>query len=288
MSTAATGTLYIVATPIGHLQDLSPRAQQTLQQVKLIAAEDTRHSRPLLVHFSINTPLQALHEHNEQSATQALLQSLLNGDDIALISDAGTPLISDPGARLVSSAHAANIRISPIPGPSALIAALSVAGLGGDQFTFLGFLPPKTQARQHFLKDLTDTEHTLIFYEAPHRILDCFMDLIDIFGQQHEAVLVKELSKLFETVKRGSLLELQAWLKAESVHCKGEFVVLLAGTPQEQRSLDAQAEHVLRVLSQDLPLKQAARLASQITGLPKNTLYAQVLAWQQEARDDEH
>ncbi len=281
MPIAQTGCLYVVATPIGNLQDLSPRAQQVLQQVSLIAAEDTRHSRPLLAHFAIHTPLQALHEHNEQSVTQQLLQQLLKGEDIALISDAGTPLISDPGARLVSAAHAAQIRVSPLPGPNALIAALSAAGLPADQFMFLGFLPAKHQARVQALQALSDAQYTLVFYEAPHRILDCFADLCEVFGTQREAVLVKELSKIYETVKRGTLAELQAWLLEAAERCKGEFVVLLAGAPPALHQLDAQAERVLRVLAAALPLKQAAQLASQITGIAKNALYAQALTWQQ-------
>ncbi len=274
-----TGTLYVVATPIGNLQDFSPRAQSTLQQVALIAAEDTRHSRQLLNHFAIHTPLQALHEHNEQAVTQQLLQRLQAGEDIALISDAGTPLISDPGARLVSAAHQQQIPVSPIPGPSALITALSAAGFAADQFSFLGFLPSKSHARQQLLQKHTDLEHTLVFYEAPHRIQDCLADLCQVFGAQREAALAKELSKVFETIKRGSLEELQAWLNSKAEYRKGEFVVLLAGASKE-RELDAQAEQVLRLLLAELPIKQASRLASQISGLPKNALYAQALSWQ--------
>lgn len=273
------GTLYVVATPIGNLQDFSPRAQSILQQVKLIAAEDTRHSRQLLSHFAIHTPLLALHEHNEQTASQKLLQHLYAGDDIALISDAGTPLISDPGARLVSAAHQQQIPVSPIPGASALIAALSAVGFAADQFSFLGFLPPKSHARQQFLQKHREAPHTLVFYEAPHRIQDCVADLCLVFGAEREAALVKELSKVFETVKRGTLGELQNWLNSKAEYSKGEFVVLLAGVTIE-RELDVQTEQVLRVLLAELPIKQASRLASQITGLPKNALYAQALTWQ--------
>jgi len=276
------GTLYVVATPIGNLQDLSPRAQSTLQSVKLIAAEDTRHSRQLLAHFAIQTPLQALHEHNEQVAAQKLLQHLQAGEDIALISDAGTPLISDPGARLVSAAHQQQIPVSPIPGPSALIAALSAAGFPADQFSFLGFLPAKTNARQQFLQKHTEIGHTLVFYEAPHRIQECLADLCHVFGVQRKAALVKELSKVFETVKRGTLEELQTWLNSAAEYRKGEFVVLLEGSTKK-REFDAHAEHILRLLVAELPIKQASRLASQITGLSKNTLYAQALTWQQKS-----
>lgn len=270
-----TGTLYIVATPIGNLADFSPRAQATLRAVACIAAEDTRHSRPLLNHFGITTPLLALHEHNEREAAAGLLTRLHNGEDIALISDAGTPLVSDPGYRLVAEAHAAGVRVVPIPGPCAVSTALSAAGLPADRFVFEGFPPPKTQARRKHLQTLAAESRTLVFYEAPHRIAECVQDLAEVFGGAREAVLLKELTKFYETVRRGPLQDLLAWLQAAPEHSKGEFVLAVAGAPkaEEGEPIDPEALRILRILHQDLPLKQAAKLAAEITGIPKNKLY---------------
>ncbi|WP_103920052.1 16S rRNA (cytidine(1402)-2'-O)-methyltransferase, partial [Candidatus Venteria ishoeyi] len=222
----STACLYIVATPIGNLEDISQRALRILQHVALVAAEDTRHSRPLLLHFGINTPLRALHEHNEQQATQQLLQQLHQGDSIALISDAGTPLISDPGQRFVQAVHQAGIPVCPIPGASALICALSAAGFSADQFCFEGFLPAKAGTREQRLQVLQDETRTLVFYEAPHRIKACVKAMLLNFGAERPAALLKELTKLHETVYRGTLAEILRWLEAEAVHCKGEFILV--------------------------------------------------------------
>ncbi len=271
-------TLYVVATPIGNLQDFSPRAQSILKTVSLIAAEDTRHTKVLLNHFSIPTALQALHEHNEKQIATQLIKRLQQGEDIALVSDAGTPLISDPGYHLIQLAHESGIQVSPIPGASALISALSVSGLSADKFYFAGFLPSKAMARQQVLKDLATQPYTLAFYEAPHRIENCIHDMIEIFGAQRIAVLVKEISKIFETVKYGELIELLAWLQADVTHQKGEFVIIIKGMDSKvQAEIDADTQRLLTILLQELPLKKAAKLASQITGMSKNKLYQFIL-----------
>ena len=268
------GILYVVATPIGNLQDFSLRAQSILKTVDLIAAEDTRHTKVLLNHFAIATPLQSLHEHNEKHIAPQLIQRLQQGENIALVSDAGTPLISDPGHYLVQLAHEAGLNISPIPGASALISALSVSGLSADQFYFAGFLPPKATARQQRLQSLAAQTCTLAFYEAPHRILDSVTDMAQVFGEQRIGVLVKELTKVYETVKHGSLSELLAWLQAEPARQKGEFVVLIEGVDAKQQpEIDVETKQLLDILLQELPLKKAAKIASQITGISKNKLY---------------
>jgi len=274
MSINKEGILYVVATPIGNLQDLSQRAQTILREAELIVAEDTRHSRQLLAHFAINTPMQALHEHNERQFSESLIQRLQKGTRIALISDAGTPLISDPGFQLVKLAHLAHIRVVPIPGPSALISALSVAGLPTDRFIFEGFLPSKSSARQQRLHHLAVETRTLVFFEAPHRLLDCLEDMIVIFGTQRIAVLAKELTKLFETIYSDSLEGIKDWLNAEPIRQKGEFVLVVQGAllPDKQQ-INPEAERIFYLLRQELPQKQAARLASQITGVSQNTLY---------------
>ncbi|WP_353570238.1 16S rRNA (cytidine(1402)-2'-O)-methyltransferase [Candidatus Albibeggiatoa sp. nov. BB20] len=271
---SAVGILYVVATPIGNLQDFSSRAQSILKTVNLIAAEDTRHTKVLLNHFAISTALQSLHEHNEKHLAPQLIKRLQQGESIALVSDAGTPLISDPGHYLVQLAHEAGIAVSPIPGASSLICALSVSGLRADKFRFEGFLPAKSHARQQVLQSLISQPYTLAFYEAPHRIEDSIIDMISVFGEQRTAVLVKELSKVFETVKRGQLTDILAWLQADSVHKKGEFVILIEGVDDKiQPEIEAETQQLLTILLQELPLKKAAKLASQITGVSKNKLY---------------
>ncbi|HLA75016.1 MAG TPA: 16S rRNA (cytidine(1402)-2'-O)-methyltransferase [Gammaproteobacteria bacterium] len=268
------GILYIVATPIGNLQDMTPRAVQVLSEVQLIAAEDTRHSAKLLQHFGIKTPCLALHEHNEREASAALVQRLLAGDAIALISDAGTPLISDPGYHLVQAARAAGLRVVPIPGACALTSALSASGLPSDRFVFEGFLPARAAARRARLEELQHEPRTLIFYESPHRILECLDDLAQVFGAERPAVIARELSKLFETIHDGSLSALCAWLRSDVNQQKGEFVILVRGSMlSEQGEEDSEAERVLRILMAELPVKQAAALAAQITGRKKNALY---------------
>ena len=267
------GVLYIVATPIGNLEDISRRALQVLKAVTLIAAEDTRHSRKLLAHYGIEARLFALHEHNESFAADKLLKMLLAGDEVALVSDAGTPLISDPGFYLVRAARQAGIRVVPLPGPSACIAALSVAGLPTDRFVFEGFLPPRSAARSQRLSELATEKRTLVFYESSHRICESLQDMAEIMGSARQATVARELTKTIETIKDGSLAELVDWVQADSNQQKGEFVVILQGAPARSSEIDETVEQVLSVLLAELPLKQAASLAAKITGLPKNRLY---------------
>ena len=275
LSSQAFGTLYVVATPIGNLDDISARALRTLSEVVLIAAEDTRHSARLLQHFGIATPLQACHEHNEREHGGRFIGRLQAGDDVALISDAGTPLISDPGYHLVRQARAAGVRVVPIPGACALVAALSAAGLPSDRFIFEGFLPAKMAGRRTRLEMLREEPRTLIFYEAPHRILECIEDLCAIFGGERLAVLGRELTKTFETLKGLPLGELREWVAADSNQQRGECVLLVAGweAPQGDDQLSVEALRVLDLLLAELPLKRAAALAAEITGVRKNLLY---------------
>jgi 16S rRNA (cytidine1402-2'-O)-methyltransferase len=272
------GVLYVVATPIGNLQDISARAIATLKSVARIAAEDTRHSGKLLSHYGIDTPLVALHEHNEREMIPALLDRLAAGDDLALICDAGTPLVSDPGFCLVRAAREAGIRRVPVPGPAACMAALSVAGLPADHFVFEGFLPARAAARRRRLEELEGERRTLIFHESSHRIAECLADMAEIFGGDRPAVIARELTKVFETVEDGALSALLALLQADPHRQKGEFVVLVQGrAPAGESALDGASRQVLTVLMAELPLKQAAALAARITGLSRNTLYAEAL-----------
>jgi 16S rRNA (cytidine1402-2'-O)-methyltransferase len=285
MMTNRKGVLYVVATPIGNLQDISERAIATLKGVSRIAAEDTRHSARLLSHFGINTPMVALHEHNEREITPQLLDRLAAGDDLALISDAGTPLISDPGFCLVRAARTAGFRLVPVPGPAACIAALSVAGLPADHFVFEGFLPGRAAARRRRLEELARERRTLVFHESSHRIIECIADMAEILGGDRPAVVARELTKMFETIESGALGALLDWLQADSDQQKGEFVVLVQGCPAAGDGvLDESARQVLAVLVAELPLKQAASLAAKITGLARNELYAQALEMKKEAR----
>ncbi len=268
------GILYIVATPIGNLSDLSQRALEILSTVDFIAAEDTRHSQRLLQHYAINTPSRALHEHNEQQMAQQLLQKLQQGQHIALISDAGTPLISDPGAKLLQILHQQKITVIPIPGPCALIAALSVAGFSADKFVFEGFLPVKAHARLQRLQQLRAESRTLVFYEAPHRIQACVQTMVEVFGAQRLGALVKEISKCHETIFHAPLTEIAAWLAENPRHQKGEFVLVLAGAPAvDKQQLTVEAQQLLHRLLAYLSLKDASQLASEITGLSKKSLY---------------
>jgi 16S rRNA (cytidine1402-2'-O)-methyltransferase len=285
MMTNRKGVLYVVATPIGNLRDISERAIATLKSVSRIAAEDTRHSDRLLSHYGIATPVVALHEHNERDITPRLLELLAAGADLALISDAGTPLISDPGFRLVRAARAAGFRLVPVPGPAACIAALSVAGLPADHFVFEGFLPARASARRRRLEELRRESRTLVFHESSHRIAECLADMVEILGGERPAVIARELTKVFETIESGALAALLAWLQADPNQRKGEFVILVQGSPPAGDSaLDEATRHVLAVLAAELPLKQAATLAAKITGLPKNELYALALEMKQEDR----
>jgi len=273
------GVLYVVATPIGNLADMVPRAVETLQTVALIAAEDTRHSSRLLSHFDIKTPAVAYHDHSDEQRTEQLIKHLLGGDDLALISDAGTPLISDPGYRLVRQARQQGIQVVPIPGACALIAALSAAGLPSDRFAFEGFLPAKQGARVTQLQKLAKQTHTLIFYEAPHRILETLQDMEAVFGAEREVVIAREVSKTFETITSDKVASLVQWVAADTNQQRGEIVVLVHGAPKaETDELDAEAERTMQILLEDLPLKQAASLGAKLTGLKKNFLYQWALA----------
>ncbi|VAX11961.1 16S rRNA (cytidine(1402)-2'-O)-methyltransferase [hydrothermal vent metagenome] len=270
--------LYVVATPIGNLGDFSPRAVKILQRVDLIAVEDTRHSGRLLQHFAIHTPMQALHEHNERKLAEALLQKIESGQTLALISDAGTPLLSDPGYHLVRLVRKKGIRVIPVPGACAAITALSAAGLATDRFRFEGFLSAKSGARRQQLESLKQEIPTLLFYESPHRIEDSLRDMLAIFGEQRQAVLARELTKTFETIRSGTLVELSNWVAGDANQRKGEIVVLVEGAAiADPDDLDADAERVLKILLQDLPLKQAVGLATEITGVRKKKLYARGL-----------
>ncbi|PJK00473.1 16S rRNA (cytidine(1402)-2'-O)-methyltransferase [Lysobacteraceae bacterium NML91-0213] len=269
----ARGVLHVVATPIGNLADLSPRAQQVLRDVDAICAEDTRHTRALLAHFGIDTPALALHEHNEEALAGRVVARLLAGESLALVSDAGTPLVSDPGFRLVRAARQAGVRVSPVPGPSAVVAALSVAGLPSDRFAFEGFLPAKAAARRDTLARLAGEPRTLVFYESSHRIAETLADMRGAFGDDRPAALARELTKLFETVLDGSLAELQARVDADPNQRKGEFVVVVQGAGDDAGAQLAEGRRVYTLLSAQLPPSSAARLAAEITGAPRKALY---------------
>lgn len=272
--TDARPCLFVVATPIGNLGDMVPRAVETLQTVDLIACEDTRHSAHLLQHFGIKTPCVAYHDHSDQQRLQQLLDRLTSGQSIALISDAGTPLISDPGYALVKAVREAGFRVVPIPGASAVIAALSASGLASDSFIFEGFLPAKQQARIHHLQTLEQENRTLIFYEAPHRILDCLADMQRVFGPDRYAVIARELSKTFETIQGAPLAELHNWVASDSNQQRGEIVLLVEGSSKiASTEINAEQIRIMKILLEDLPVKQAAALGAKITGLKKNFLY---------------
>ena len=273
MSQIQPGLLWVVATPIGHREDFSMRAIETLRSVAVIAAEDTRHSRPLLMHYNINTPLVALHEHNERDVVDAIVRRLQGGESVALISDAGTPLISDPGFRLVRAARAAGIRCAPVPGPCAAIAGLSVAGLPSDRFVFEGFLPPKAAARRARLQELAGDARTLIFYESSHRVAESLADMRDVFGAAREGVLARELTKLFETVLGEPLGELAARVANDPDQQRGEHVILVAGRGEETDAREAEGRRIFALLREELPPAKAAKLAAAITGAPRKLLY---------------
>jgi 16S rRNA (cytidine1402-2'-O)-methyltransferase len=274
MAPGATGKLWVVATPIGNLDDLSPRAQHVLRDADLIACEDTRHSAALLKHCGIATRTFALHEHNERDASQDLVRRMLDGASIALISDAGTPLVSDPGFRLVRAAREAGIVVSPLPGPCAAIAALSAAGLPSDRFVFEGFLPAKSAARRARLEALRPEARTLIFYESSHRIVESLTDMRQVFGSARMAVLARELTKLFETVLDGTLEDLCARVATDANQQRGEFVLLIAGADEDADAARlAEGRRVFELLRSELPPSRAAKVASEITGAPRKALY---------------
>lgn len=265
--------LYIVATPIGNLQDITLRALDVLKSVDYIAAEDTRHSTLLLQNFAISTPTISLHEHNEYERTQKLLALLQDNQSVALISDAGTPLISDPGYILVHEARKLGIRIEPIPGPCAAIAALQASGLPTDRFLFAGFLPVKSAIRRKQLTDLAKESCTLIFYEAPHRIVEFLNELQQFFGAERETVIARELTKKFETIHGGKIAELIHWMQQDKNQQRGEFVVLVRGVKEKTTDHNLPAEHILKVLLTELSVKQAVDLATKITQGRRNELY---------------
>ena len=270
------GKLYVVATPIGNLDDISNRANKILSQVAWIAAEDTRHSSGLLQHLGIGTSLISYHEHNEQSRTRMLIEKLCQGESGALISDAGTPLISDPGYMLVAAAHEAKIPVIPIPGPCAFVAALCVAGLPTVKFSFEGFLPAKSQVRRKQLESLVDFPHTMIFYEAPHRLAALLEDCAEIFGLNRQATIVRELTKKFESVYKSDFQHLIAGLASGDIPQKGEFVLIVAGNTMEKHSMGEEEEEMRRVLAVLLPeisLKQAVQITVKLTGFAKNAVY---------------
>lgn len=273
------GTLYIVATPIGNLTDITAHAIDCLKNVDIIACEDTRTSGKLLNHFNITTKTIAYHDHNTDIQTDKLITVLQSGKNIALISDAGTPLISDPGFRLVKACHDNGIKVSPIAGACAAIMALSVAGLPSDKFYFYGFLPAKTAGRQSELTKLQDMTATLIFYEAPHRIVDCIADMIAVFGGEREITFCREISKTFETIHHTTLGELLEFIKADNNQQKGEIVLVVTGASKNEDDV-AKHDDLLQRLLEDLSVKKAAQLASDITGAKKNALYERALVLQ--------
>jgi 16S rRNA (cytidine1402-2'-O)-methyltransferase len=266
-------TLHVVATPIGNLGDLSPRAREVLQGVAAICAEDTRHTRQLLAHFGIDKPLVALHEHNEDAAVGGLVTRLLAGESLALVSDAGTPLVSDPGFRLVRAARIAGVRVSPLPGPCAFIAALSVAGLPSDRFVFEGFLPAKPGARRERLQQLASEPRTLAFYESAHRIEAALGDMAWAFGANRPAVVAREMTKLFETVLDGTLASLQARVGADPNQRKGEFVVLVQGAGEDADAKIVEGRRLYAKLGEHLPPSTAAKVAAELSGAPRKALY---------------
>ncbi|PXW43058.1 16S rRNA (cytidine1402-2'-O)-methyltransferase [Erwinia sp. AG740] len=266
-------TLYIVPTPIGNLADITQRALTVLQQVDLIAAEDTRHTGLLLQHFAINARLFALHDHNEQQKAEQLLARLQQGMSIALVSDAGTPLINDPGYHLVRRCREAGVRVVPLPGPCAAITALSAAGLPSDRFCYEGFLPAKTKARKDTLRDLQEETRTLIFYESTHRLLDSLQDMVEVWGADRYVVLARELTKTWESLYGAPVGELLAWVREDENRRKGEMVLIVEGHQPDEDALPAAVLRTLQLLRVELPLKKAAALAAEIHGVKKNALY---------------
>lgn len=265
------GTLYVVATPIGNLADMSARALEVLRSVDKVAAEDTRHSGRLLQHFGIKVPCVACHDHNEREISPRLVEALQAGQTIALLSDAGTPLISDPGFVLVRAAREAGIRVVPVPGPNAAIAALSVAGIPAERFAFEGFLPAKSAARRARLEQLKHDARALVFYESSHRIAATVADMRDILGAQRPAAIARELTKVHEQVHSANLAELDTWLAADPNHERGEFVVIVAAAPQQSET--EEGLRVLTILLDELPVKQAVALTAKLTGANRNELY---------------
>lgn len=271
------GTLYVVATPIGNLDDLTPRARQILGDVDRIAAEDTRHTGRLLTHIGVKKPQTALHDFNESTAASGLIDALQGGIDVALVSDAGTPLVSDPGFRLVAMAHDAGIPVVPVPGPSAVTAALSVAGLATDRFCFEGFLPAKGAARQRRLEALAGETRTLVFFESVHRITDTLESMVGVFGPDRPATVARELTKLYESVTRSTLGELLAGHKDGTLVSRGEFVIVVGGADEGDERLAVDPDELLATLIDVLPGKQAAAIVARVTGESRNVVYRRML-----------
>lgn len=269
--------LFVVATPIGHLDDISYRAIEVLKSVSLIAAEDTRTSMQLLKHFNISTPLTACHDHNESNKIDQLIQRLLNGENMALISDAGTPLISDPGFKFVRAAQEHNIRVIPVPGACAAIAALSAVGLPSDRFSFEGFLPSKQSQRLLNLEKLKDETQTMIFYEAPHRILECVKDMANVFGADRPVGFAREITKTFETIRKMTLGELIEFIAKDANQQKGEIVLVVGGATVEKDMDQEKLDSLLLRLLQDLSVKAASQLAADLTGIKKKVAYQRAL-----------
>lgn len=265
------GVLYIVATPIGNLKDITFRAVEILQSVDVIAAEDTRHSASLLQHYTVKTPVISLHEHNERERAMSILERLIKGESVALISDAGTPLISDPGYFLVKEARNQDIRVVPIPGPSAVITALSAAGLPTDKFIFEGFLSSKSKQRKDRLMALQNESRTTIFYESPHRILDLLLDVQEVLGDERRLVIARELTKKFETIREGTVSALIEWVKSDENQQRGEIVVLLQGVKSQENP--DEIKKILSLLLECLPMKQAVEITTKITKQRKNEVY---------------
>jgi 16S rRNA (cytidine1402-2'-O)-methyltransferase len=270
------GVLYIVATPIGNVGDISARACATLSSVSIVLAEDTRHSGGLFKRLGIKADLHSYHQHNEEARADWAIERLKMGEDLALISDAGTPLLSDPGYRLVQAAHDNGVRVEPIPGASSIIAALSAAGLPSDRFFFEGFLPSKAGSRRTRLSELRGFPHTLIFLESPHRILACVKDMLAIFGEDRLAVIARELTKVHETVYKRDLGGVYKWMLDDPNQTRGEFVLLVSGAEPEE-SAQEEVDKLLEILMADLSAKKAASIAAQITGKKKNQLYQRIL-----------
>ena len=269
-----TGKLYIVATPIGNLSDMSIRAVDILKNVDLVLAEDTRHSKKLFSHYEIDTSLKAFHEHNEKDKTEKVINEINAGQSIAMISDAGTPLISDPGYHLVSKAKKAGLNVVPVPGPSALIAAISSSGVASSSFTFFGFLPSKPVARLKFLQSKANLDETIVFYESPKRILSTLKDMLEVFGKSREVCLAKEITKSFETILTDKLPILIEYLESDSAHQKGEFVVLVSPSDKIDRvEADSQLDKLLPILCAEMGASKAAKLAAKITGIDKKHCY---------------
>ncbi|HIO91760.1 MAG TPA: 16S rRNA (cytidine(1402)-2'-O)-methyltransferase [Leucothrix mucor] len=275
------GVLYVVATPIGNLGDITQRAIEILSSVDKVCAEDTRNTRKLLTHLGLKKNLVALHDHNERQKIDSIVEWLERGENLALVSDAGTPLISDPGYHLVKALRDLNFQVVPIPGASAIIAALSVAGLATNKFSFEGFLPAKEVGRKQALMLNSESSYTQVYYESSHRIVHSVATMLVVFGEDKQVVLARELTKLYEQFFHGTLAELHQWLLDDAMHQKGEFVIMLAASEkggEESDSFESSIDQLLSILLEELPVKQTAKIAAKLTGKSKNILYKQAMS----------